>query len=121
MPPRRRSRPGSPFPAPPELALRRLAEAPRGVVHPREHVPHRQSRGAAGGGDHGGAFVGIHERGRLEEPRLVLLRNHEEAVLVGVDQLHRDAVAQVYKENRSVIFTGNGYSAEWPLEAKERG
>lgn len=34
---------------------------------------------------------------------------------------HRDAVAQVYKENRSVIFTGNGYSAEWPVKAKERG
>merc|ERR1719367_962006 len=34
---------------------------------------------------------------------------------------HRDAVAQVYKENRSVIFTGNGYSAEWPEEAKRRG
>lgn len=32
----------------------------------------------------------------------------------------RDAVAQVYKENRSVIFTGNGYSAEWPEEAKQR-
>merc|ERR1719210_1531984 len=33
----------------------------------------------------------------------------------------RDAVAQVYKENRNVIFTGNGYSAEWPEEAKRRG
>lgn len=33
----------------------------------------------------------------------------------------RDAVAQVYKENRNVIFTGNGYSAEWPDEAKRRG
>jgi glutamine synthetase len=33
---------------------------------------------------------------------------------------HRDAVAQLFKENRSVIFTGNGYSAEWPLEAKQR-
>merc|ERR1712207_94755 len=26
----------------------------------------------------------------------------------------RDAVAQIYKENRNLIFTGNGYSAEWP-------
>merc|ERR1719221_2053340 len=34
---------------------------------------------------------------------------------------HRDAVAQMYKENRSVIFTGNGYSAEWPVEAVKRG
>jgi len=34
---------------------------------------------------------------------------------------HRDAVAQVYKENRSVIFTGNNYSAEFPEEAKRRG
>jgi len=33
----------------------------------------------------------------------------------------RDAVAQIYKQNRNVIFTGNGYSAEWPLEAKRRG
>jgi len=33
----------------------------------------------------------------------------------------RDAVAQIYKENRDVIFTGNGYSAEWPEEAKKRG
>merc|ERR1711897_32386 len=33
----------------------------------------------------------------------------------------RDAVAQVYKENRNVIFPGNGYSAEWPVEAKKRG
>jgi len=34
---------------------------------------------------------------------------------------HRDAVAQVYKENRDVIFTGNNYSAEFPEEAKQRG
>jgi len=33
----------------------------------------------------------------------------------------RDAVAQVYQENRHVIFTGNGYSAEWPKEAQRRG
>jgi len=33
----------------------------------------------------------------------------------------RDAVATVFKECRSVIFTGNGYSAEWPVEAKKRG
>merc|ERR1719486_279984 len=33
----------------------------------------------------------------------------------------RDAVAEMYKENRSVIFTGNGYSAEWPVEAAKRG
>jgi glutamine synthetase len=34
---------------------------------------------------------------------------------------HRDAVAKMFKENRQVIFTGNGYSAEWPVEAKKRG
>eukprot|EP00930_Biecheleria_cincta_P054226 TRINITY_DN4020_c0_g1_i2.p1 TRINITY_DN4020_c0_g1~~TRINITY_DN4020_c0_g1_i2.p1 ORF type:complete len:490 (+),score=110.75 TRINITY_DN4020_c0_g1_i2:202-1470(+) len=34
---------------------------------------------------------------------------------------HRDAVAQVYKENKHVIFTGNGYSADWPVEAAKRG
>jgi len=34
---------------------------------------------------------------------------------------HRDAVAKVFKENKHVIFTGNGYSAEWPVEANKRG
>jgi len=34
---------------------------------------------------------------------------------------HRDAVAKLFKENRHVIFTGNGYSAEWPAEAAKRG
>merc|ERR1712203_585080 len=34
---------------------------------------------------------------------------------------HRDAVAKMFKDNRSVIFTGNGYSSEWPEEAKKRG
>mmetsp|Transcript_34006 Transcript_34006/g.76321 ORF Transcript_34006/g.76321 Transcript_34006/m.76321 type:complete len:728 (+) Transcript_34006:59-2242(+) len=34
---------------------------------------------------------------------------------------HRDAVAKVFKENKHVIFTGNGYSAEWPVEAGKRG
>jgi glutamine synthetase len=33
----------------------------------------------------------------------------------------RDAIAQMYSENREIIFTGNGYSAEWPEEAKKRG
>merc|ERR1719356_1255599 len=33
----------------------------------------------------------------------------------------RDAVAEMYKTNRNVIFTGNGYSAEWPSEAAKRG
>jgi len=33
----------------------------------------------------------------------------------------RDAVAAMYKKNRSVIFTGNGYSSEWPAEAEKRG
>jgi len=33
----------------------------------------------------------------------------------------RDAVAATFKESRDVIFTGNGYSAEWPVEAKKRG
>merc|ERR1719210_2754415 len=34
---------------------------------------------------------------------------------------HRDAVAKIFKDNRHVIFTGNGYSAEWPVEAAKRG
>merc|ERR1712048_989845 len=34
---------------------------------------------------------------------------------------HRDAVATVFKECKSVIFSGNGYSAEWPIEAASRG
>ncbi|CAE8642678.1 unnamed protein product [Polarella glacialis] len=33
----------------------------------------------------------------------------------------RDCVAEMYKTNRHVIFTGNGYSTEWPEEAKKRG
>eukprot|EP00427_Karlodinium_veneficum_P011192 CAMPEP_0169086188 /NCGR_PEP_ID=MMETSP1015-20121227/13562_1 /TAXON_ID=342587 /ORGANISM="Karlodinium micrum, Strain CCMP2283" /LENGTH=772 /DNA_ID=CAMNT_0009146329 /DNA_START=62 /DNA_END=2380 /DNA_ORIENTATION=- len=33
----------------------------------------------------------------------------------------RDAVAIMYKDNREVIFTGNGYSKEWPVEAGRRG
>merc|ERR1740116_792802 len=33
----------------------------------------------------------------------------------------RDAVAAMYKKNRQVIFTGNGYSPEWPAEAAKRG
>jgi len=31
----------------------------------------------------------------------------------------RDAVAATFKACRNVIFTGNGYSAEWPIEAKK--
>lgn len=31
------------------------------------------------------------------------------------------AFLQVFKENKHVIFTGNGYSAEWPVEASKRG
>ncbi|CAE7611771.1 glnA3 [Symbiodinium sp. CCMP2592] len=34
---------------------------------------------------------------------------------------HRDAVAKMFKENKHVIFTGNGYSAEWREEAAKRG
>jgi len=33
----------------------------------------------------------------------------------------RDAVASTFNECRPVIFTGNGYSAEWPIEAAQRG
>jgi len=33
----------------------------------------------------------------------------------------RDAIAQVFRENRDVIFTGNGYSKDWPREAAKRG
>merc|ERR1719387_2910442 len=31
------------------------------------------------------------------------------------------AVAEMYQQNRHVIFTGNGYAAEWPREAEKRG
>mmetsp|Transcript_56787 Transcript_56787/g.135505 ORF Transcript_56787/g.135505 Transcript_56787/m.135505 type:complete len:225 (-) Transcript_56787:73-747(-) len=34
---------------------------------------------------------------------------------------HRDAVAKMFKENKHVIFTGNGYSEEWKTEAGKRG
>lgn len=33
----------------------------------------------------------------------------------------RDACAQLFQENERIIFTGNGYSAEWPVEAEKRG
>jgi len=33
----------------------------------------------------------------------------------------RDAVAEMYKEHLPVIFSGNGYSDEWPAEAEKRG
>merc|ERR1712232_1503925 len=33
----------------------------------------------------------------------------------------RDAVVEMYKANRNVIFTGNGYDAKWPEEAQKRG
>merc|ERR1711972_1182372 len=31
------------------------------------------------------------------------------------------AVAKMFRENRHVIFTGNGYSPQWPIEAARRG
>lgn len=34
---------------------------------------------------------------------------------------HQEAVAAMYAKNKKVIFTGNGYSKEWPVEAAERG
>merc|ERR1712070_767034 len=34
---------------------------------------------------------------------------------------HRDAVASLFEESQRIIFTGNGYSAEWPVEAVNRG
>jgi glutamine synthetase len=33
----------------------------------------------------------------------------------------RDAVAQMLAQTKHVIFTGNGYSPEWPVEAEARG
>jgi len=33
----------------------------------------------------------------------------------------RDAVAAVFKENKRIIFNGNGYSEEWHQEAEKRG
>jgi len=43
------------------------------------------------------------------------------ASLVEGGKSHRDAVAEIFKENKHVIFTGNGYSSEWPIEASKRG
>jgi len=43
------------------------------------------------------------------------------ASLIEGGKSHRDAVAELFKENRNVIFTGNGYSAGWPIEATKRG
>jgi len=43
------------------------------------------------------------------------------ASLIEGGKTHRDAVAETYKASRHVIFTGNGYSSEWPVEAKKRG
>eukprot|EP00490_Sorites_sp_Unknown_P012186 CAMPEP_0114648018 /NCGR_PEP_ID=MMETSP0191-20121206/6123_1 /TAXON_ID=126664 /ORGANISM="Sorites sp." /LENGTH=694 /DNA_ID=CAMNT_0001861211 /DNA_START=96 /DNA_END=2180 /DNA_ORIENTATION=- len=43
------------------------------------------------------------------------------AELIEGGMSHRDAVAKIYAENKHVIFTGNGYSAEWPVEAQKRG
>lgn len=34
---------------------------------------------------------------------------------------HRDAVAKILADARSVIFTGNGYAPEWQVEAAKRG
>jgi len=33
----------------------------------------------------------------------------------------RDAVAEVLKDNWRIIFNGDGYSEEWPVEAEKRG
>jgi glutamine synthetase len=33
----------------------------------------------------------------------------------------RDAVAKVLNDHKAVIFNGDGYSAEWPIEAAQRG
>jgi len=41
--------------------------------------------------------------------------------LIGGGLSHRDAVAKVFTDCKHVIFTGNGYSAEWPVEAAKRG
>ena len=41
--------------------------------------------------------------------------------LVEGGKSHQEAVTQIFKENRHVIFTGNGYGADWPVEAAKRG
>eukprot|EP00931_Biecheleriopsis_adriatica_P039944 TRINITY_DN2284_c0_g1_i1.p1 TRINITY_DN2284_c0_g1~~TRINITY_DN2284_c0_g1_i1.p1 ORF type:complete len:701 (-),score=151.51 TRINITY_DN2284_c0_g1_i1:74-2176(-) len=43
------------------------------------------------------------------------------AELIEKGMRDRDAVAKLFEESRHVIFTGNGYSAEWPVEAAKRG
>eukprot|EP00913_Durusdinium_trenchii_P015037 g14102.t1 len=50
-----------------------------------------------------------------------VLRMAHLASLVEGGKSHRDAVAEIFKENKHVIFTGNGYSSEWPIEASKRG
>jgi len=41
--------------------------------------------------------------------------------LIEAGSSHRDAVAKLFKESQHVIFTGNGYGSEWPVEAAKRG
>jgi glutamine synthetase len=43
------------------------------------------------------------------------------SLLLEAGSSQRDAVAQLFKEARNVIFTGNGYGEEWPVEAAKRG
>eukprot|EP00438_Fugacium_kawagutii_P015905 Skav211054 [mRNA] locus=scaffold5518:798:6705:+ [translate_table: standard] len=59
----------------------------------------------------------------LRISRILHYRMEHMAGLIEGGMSHRDAVAQawVFKENKHVIFTGNGYSAEWPIEANKRG
>ncbi|CAJ1440078.1 unnamed protein product [Effrenium voratum] len=43
------------------------------------------------------------------------------AELIEKGSNHRDAVAAMFKENKHVIFTGNGYSDQWKQDAAKRG
>lgn len=43
------------------------------------------------------------------------------ASLIEGGMSHRDAVAQMFKENRGIIFNGNHYIPEWPVDAQKRG
>ena len=43
------------------------------------------------------------------------------AALIEGGASQKEAVVSVLKESRSVIFTGNGYGEEWPIEAQKRG
>ena len=47
--------------------------------------------------------------------------NHLSDLIENKKMSVRDAVATMFKENKRIIFNGNGYSSEWHTEAEKRG